>query len=60
MAVPSKNITYQGNTLVLSFFKTYSPNKTSITFLGKHCMNKEEPQFILLRLALLIHLEFQF
>ena len=49
-----------GNTFILSFNKTHSPNKASITFLGKDFMNKEKPQFLLLRLSLFIPIEVQF
>ena len=56
----SKILPIGSNTLILYFSKTHSPNKTSITFSGKHCMNKEELQFLLLRLTLFILLEFQF
>ena len=56
----SKISPFKGNDLILSFNKTYSRRKTSIPFLGNYCLNKEEPQFLLLRLALLIPLEFQF
>ena len=56
----SKILSIGSNTLILYFPKRHSPNKASITFLGKQCMNKEEPQFLLLRLTLIILLEFQF
>ena len=56
----SKILPIGSNTLILYFSKMHSPNKTSITFSGKHCMNKEELQFLLLRLTLFILLEFQF